>query len=70
MLYVGIDVSKDKHDIAIVKEDGSLARKIFMVKNSLDGFNKLVQAILSHEQNKSAVCIGLEATGHYSDNIL
>lgn len=70
MIFVGIDVSKDKHDCCILSQDGQVLAKPFSVPNSIDGFNVLFAAITSCESNFAKVKVGLEATGHYSFNIL
>ena len=38
MIYVGIDVSKDKHDCTIVSSDGEVLADVFTIQNNLDGF--------------------------------
>ena len=70
MIYVGIDVSKDKHDCYIVNSDGEVLKDVFTIQNNLDGFNLLFQALQSAALDLSKVKVGLEATGHYSYNIL
>ena len=70
MIYVGIDVSKDKHDCAIVFTEGEGLTDVFTVQNNLDGFKLLLQRIKSAAPDLSKVKVGLEATGHYSYNIL
>ena len=35
MIYVGIDVSKDKHDCYIVNSDGVVLADVFSVENNL-----------------------------------
>lgn len=70
MIFVGIDVSKEKHDCCILSQDGQVLAKPFSVPNSIDGFNTLLAAITSFESNFAKVKVGLEATGHYSFNIL
>ena len=39
MIYVGIDVAKDKHDCFINNSDGEVLYKAFTITNHLDGFN-------------------------------
>ena len=51
MIYVGIDVSKDKHDCCILSSDGQVLLKPFSILNNLDGFNCLYSAICSYEEN-------------------
>ena len=70
MIYVGIDVSKDKHDCYIVNSDGEVLKDVFTIQNNLDGFMLLFQRIKSVAPDLSKVKVGLEATGHYSYNIL
>ena len=47
MIYVGIDVAKDKHDCFITNSDGEVLFKAFTITNNLDGFNELHQKIAS-----------------------
>lgn len=70
MIYVGIDVAKDKHDCAIVDDKGEVIVKSFLIKNSPEGFTTLIQRIDHITSNRSEVEIGLESTGHYSGNIV
>lgn len=70
MIYVGIDVSKDKHDCCILSSDGQVLLKPFSVPNNIEGFNCLYSVIISFEKSPNNVKVGLEATGHYSFNIL
>ena len=70
MIYVGIDVSKDKHDCTIVSSDREVLADVFTVQNNLDGFKLLFQRIKSVAPDLTQVKVGLEATGHYSYNIL
>lgn len=70
MIYVGIDVAKDKHDCFISNSDGEVLFKAFTIPNSLDGFNELYSKICSVSDDFTKVKVGLEATGHYSYNLL
>ena len=70
MVYVGIDVSKDKHDCCVIDSDGQLLFKGFSIANNLEGFDYLYEKILNAEKDLDKVKVGLEATGHYSYNIL
>ena len=70
MIYVGIDVAKDKHDCFITNSDGEVLYKVFTIANNLDGFNDLYQKIESVMDDVTKVKVGLEATGHYSYNLL
>ena len=70
MTYVGIDVAKDKHDCYIVNSDGEILADVFTISNDQIGFNLLFQTLQSVAPDLSKVKVGLEATGHYSYNIL
>ena len=70
MIYVGIDVAKDKHDCFITNSDGSVLFKPFTIPNNREGFETLFQRIESVTEDLSKVKVGLEATGHYSYNLL
>ena len=69
MILVGIDVAKNKHDCLITNSDGEILANSFSIPNSLEGFQTLSSKILSCSTNDSKIKIGLEATGHYSNNI-
>ena len=70
MIYIGIDVAKDKHDCFITNSDSEVLFKAFTIANNLDGFNDLYQKIESVMDDVTKVKVGLEATGHYSYNLL
>lgn len=70
MIYVGIDVAKDKHDCFILSSDSEVLHDVFTIPNNIDGFHNLYQAIQAVSDNLDKVEVGLEATGHYSYNIL
>ena len=70
MIYVGIDVAKDKHDCFITNSDGEVLFKAFTISNNLDGFSELYQKIRSVMDDVTKIKVGLEATGHYSYNLL
>lgn len=70
MVYVGIDVAKDKHDCFIVNSEGEVLYDVFTIQNNINRFEDLLFKIKTAEQNPDKVKVGLEATGHYSCNIL
>lgn len=45
MIYVGIDIAKDKHDCYIVTSDGVLISDNLRITNTLEGFNALYSII-------------------------
>ena len=70
MILVGIDVAKDKHDCFITNSDGEVLFNSFTIANNMDGFNELYEKIVATTDDLAKVKVGLEATGHYSYNIL
>ncbi len=70
MIYVGIDVAKDKHDCFITNSDGEVLSQSFTIPNNREGFEALFKRIESVSKDLSQVKVGLEATGHYSYNLL
>ena len=40
MVYVGIDVAKDKHDCFIANSDGEILYDVFTIQNDMDGFQR------------------------------
>ena len=70
MIYVGIDVAKDKHDCFITNSDGEGLFPVFTIPNNRNGFDDLFSRIQSISSDGSNIKVGLEATGHYSYNLL
>ncbi|MBO5179528.1 MAG: IS110 family transposase [Clostridia bacterium] len=70
MIFVGIDVAKDKHDCFITNSDGEILFDSFTITNNMEGFENLFQRIESVTNDLTKIKVGLEATGHYSYNIL
>ena len=70
MICVGIDVAKDKHDCFILSSEGVVLADVFTIPNNREGFETLLQRIRSCSFPADKIKVGLEATGHYSYNIL
>ncbi len=70
MILVGIDVAKDKHDCFICNSEGDALFNSFTIPNSMEGFNDLYEKIKSVSDDLNKLKVGLEATGHYSYNLL
>ena len=64
MIYIGIDISKYKHDCFIATETVDHS---FSFENSQSGFNELLEHF--KPLIKQEMIIGLEATGHYGENL-
>ena len=70
MIYVGIDVAKDKHDCFVTNSDGEVLFNSFTIPNNREGFETLFRKIEAVSEDLGKVKVGLEATGHYSYNLL
>ena len=62
MYFVGIDISKFKHDCAVIDEIGDTIQPSWSFGNDREGFSLLKERLDSLPGEKK---IGLEATGHY-----
>ena len=70
MVCVGIDVAKDKHDCFIMNTEEEILADVFTIPNNREGFETLLSRIHSCAAPSDKIKVGLEATGHYSYNIL
>lgn len=66
MYFVGIDISKFKHDCAVVDELGDVITPSWSFQNDCEGFSLLRELLDALDGEKK---IGLEATGHYGQNL-
>lgn len=66
MYFVGIDISKFKHDCAIIDELGDTVTPSRSFPNDREGFSHFKALLDSLEGEKK---IGLESTGHYGQNL-
>lgn len=70
MIYVGIDIAKDKHDCFILSSEGVVLADAFAIPSSTEGFQFLWEKIHNCVSPQDSIKVGLEATGHYSYNLL
>ena len=70
VVSVGIDVAKDKHDCFIQSSEGEVMADVFTISNNMDGFHTLLEKIQACTAPQDKIKVGLEATGHYSYNLL
>lgn len=70
MICVGIDVAKDKHDCIIINSEGAVLVDVFTIPNNAEGFCTLLDTLRVCATPQDSIKVGLEATGHYSYNIL
>ena len=50
MIYVGIDIAKDKHDCFIISSEGEVLFDVFTIQNNIDGFEDLLFKIKAVEK--------------------
>ena len=67
MIYVGIDISKYKHDCFICSNTGEVIVENLSFENNQKGFQQFGDLLKPYDN--SNVHIGLEATGHYGLNL-
>ena len=71
MLYVGIDIAKNKHDVAVIDSEGTIFVRHLEIANNSEGFQHLKQTLDNLVQaTGDIVQVGLEDTGHYCYNII
>jgi transposase len=68
MYFVGIDVSKYKHDCFILNDLGEVVVSHLVIANSHTGFSVLLSTLESLDDSHN-IRIGFEATGHYTSNL-
>ena len=65
--YIGIDISKYKHDFCIISNTDDIIVENSSFDNNKKGFQTFLEQLKPY--NKSDVRIAFEATGHYSLNL-
>ena len=66
MYFVGIDISKCKHDCAIIDELGDVITSSWSFTNDCEGFSQFKQLLQAPGGKQK---IGFESTGHYGQNL-
>lgn len=69
MYFVGIDISKYKHDCFITTETSEVIKENLSFENNQKGFQQLLDLLKSLD-NLKQIRIGFEATGHYHMNLM
>lgn len=70
MLYIGIDIASKKHDCCIIGDKSDVLTPIFTFENNAEGYDVLLKTIRSLCHDFKDVKIGVESTGHYSNNLI
>lgn len=66
MYFVGIDISKFKHDCAIIDDIGDVVTPSWSFSNDCEGFSSLADLLATLGKD---IKIGFESTGHYGQNL-
>jgi transposase len=69
LIFIGIDVAKNKHDIVIIDDYGEVIKEHFTIHNNIVGFKKLHTEIISCMKSLNDIHIGMEETGIYHGNL-
>ena len=65
MIYAGIDIGKNKHEIGLVNEEGVRLGKSLTFTNTTEGAKRMFAYIHSLIPKDEKIVICMEATGHY-----
>ena len=68
LYFIGIDISKYKHDCCIISAADQQVISKFTFKNNKDGFSELL-TVLHSLSNPEDIRIGFESTAHYALNL-
>ena len=68
MYFIGIDISKYKHDCCIISAANQKVVSKVIIKNNKAGFNELL-TIIHSLANPADIRIGFESTAHYALNL-
>ena len=68
MYFIGIDISKYKHDCCIISAADQKVISKFTIKNNKAGFEQLLTTFISLS-NPEDIRIGFESTAHYALNL-
>ena len=66
MYYIGIDISKFKHDCAVIDDVGDVITPSWSFTNDHEGFSQFKELL---DSLGTETRIGLESTGHYGMNL-
>jgi len=69
LIFIGIDIAKDHHDIIIIDDYGEIIKDHFQISNNKEGFKKLHTEINSCMKSIKDIHIGMEETGIYHENL-
>ncbi|MDF2632903.1 MAG: family transposase [Caproiciproducens sp.] len=68
MIYVGVDIAKQKHFASVMSSDGEILVSPFGFTNDHTGFQLILSKLTTFE--KDSLIIGMESTAHYGENLI
>ncbi len=68
MIYVGIDIAKQKHFASVMSADAEVLIQPFSFTNYHTGFQSILSKLSTFE--KESLVIGMESTAHYGENLI
>lgn len=68
MIYVGVDIAKQKHFASVMSSDGEILVSPFSFTNDHTGFQLILSKLTAFE--KDSLIIGMESTAHYGENLI
>ncbi len=67
--FVGIDVAKEQHRVAVVGSDGEAVGRSFSIPANRTGLEKLLRTLQDRGAIADSTLVGLEASGHLWENM-
>lgn len=68
MIYVGIDIAKQKHFASVMSSEGEILLEPFGFTNDHNGFHLILSKLSAFQ--KESIIIGMESTAHYGENLI
>lgn len=65
MFFIGIDIGKRNHEVALIDEKGIAIGKTLRITNTQSGSAKLLNFFKQNQLTPENTLIGMEVTGHY-----
>lgn len=65
MFFIGIDIGKRNHEVALIDKKGTAIGKTIRITNTKHGSEQLLNFFKKHNLTPDNTMIGMEATGHY-----
>ena len=72
MICIGIDAASEKHDVAIINQNGEILCSPFQIRNRYEDYKRLLEIInhLKETLHDDQTRLGIESTGSYSETIV